>query len=96
MEVLNSCLLIGKLCVLIKFNSKHQNRLNVHIFPSIFPLSVLIFVAVVSCVKPPTPEDIGTNFFLKASKSVPRIGRRTVDYENYFLKVRIYIHLIRI
>ncbi|KAK6619836.1 hypothetical protein RUM44_006235 [Polyplax serrata] len=49
-------------------------------------LIVLIFVAVVSCVKPPTPEDIGTNFFLKASKSVPRIGRRTVDYENYFLK----------
>lgn len=34
-------------------------------------------------------DDVGTNFFLKASKSVPRIGRRSMDYENYFLKVSL-------
>jgi hypothetical protein len=30
-------------------------------------------------------EETGTNFFLKASKSVPRIGRRS-EYDNFFLK----------
>jgi hypothetical protein len=38
-----------------------------------------------ACPSAISAEDTGTNFFLKASKSVPRIGRRS-EYDNFFPK----------
>ncbi|XP_069688185.1 uncharacterized protein ETH isoform X2 [Periplaneta americana] len=44
-----------------------------------------IFIVFAVCPSTISADDSGTNFFLKASKSVPRIGRRS-EYDNFFLK----------
>ncbi|PSN34798.1 hypothetical protein C0J52_24369 [Blattella germanica] len=49
-------------------------------------IAVAVLVVVSTLAVGATGEDgAGTNFFLKASKSVPRIGRRS-EYDNFFLK----------
>jgi hypothetical protein len=48
------------------------------IFPG-FPLVIAaaVLVLLTACISTISADDTGTNFFLKASKSVPRIGRRS-------------------
>lgn len=48
-------------------------------------MATAILMALTACPSAISAEETGTNFFLKASKSIPRIGRRS-EYDNFFLK----------
>ncbi|XP_023707959.1 uncharacterized protein LOC111864713 [Cryptotermes secundus] len=48
-------------------------------------MAITILMVLTACPSAISAEETGTNFFLKASKSVPRIGRRS-EYDNFFLK----------
>jgi hypothetical protein len=45
-------------------------------------LAAAVLLVLATCPSSTSADDTGTNFFLKASKSVPRIGRRS-DYDIY-------------